>query len=339
MYKLECVEGASWFVTRELEMKGLTTTIVETTDRAVYLNGKELTRELVTSLQTVTKVSFVIQHPEYSPKYLTKHKSLIREALSILDETMDDFESFQVKCAGDDTPQVQSIIRYLSQELAIPHDTDSPDLKIQIIKLSETLWELAIQLTPRPLSARAYKISHLSGALNPTIAHGMNLLAGVERKTSLLNPCCGSATLLIEALHCNPEIQTAIGFDIEREALSASLDNIKQAGLIRKIDIQALDLMEPLPFTEKFDAILSDLPFGMMISKHFDLEALYTRYVEAAEEYLTPDGALVTITSEAQLFRDIIKHSTLRIAKQIPLRQMTAAGDYMETTVFLCRRS
>ena len=341
MWKVEYIQGATWFVQKELTLKGLSSGIISADEQYTYLTKASISLDQLKSLQTVTKVYSVVQHSDYSPKYLSKHKSIIRKALFVLNETMDDFESFQIKCAGDDTPEVQSIIRYLSQELAIPHDINSPDLKIQIIKQNDNLWELTIQLTHRPLSAREYKVSHLSGALNPTIAHGMNLLAGVDSQASVLNPCCGSATLLIEALHCNPNIKTAIGFDIEREALSASLDNIKQAGLIRKIKIQTLDIMEALPphiANQKFEAIVSDLPFGMAISKYLDLESLYTRYIEIAERCLTPNGALVTITSQDHLFQDIIKHSTLRIAKQIPLRQMTTAGEYLETTVFLCRK-
>ena len=208
-------------------------------------------------------------------------------------------------------------------------------IKIHIIKIKD-LWEIGVQITTRPLSTRSYRISHISGALNPTIASGMNLLADIQSAKSYLNPFSGSGTFLIEALISNPNLQEIIGFDIDKSALTASIQNIKEAGFIRKIKIKSLDITDNLDLG-KFDIITADLPFGMVISKHTNLEDLYQKFIELSKNHLAKNGKMIAITSEIDLFRKTIQKSKLKIIKEISLKQITSVNSYLKTSIFLCK--
>lgn len=57
---------------------------------------------------------------------------------------------------------------------------------------------MGAQITPRPLSLRDYKVEHMSGAMDPTIAYAVNSLASLEGAKSYLNVFSGSGTLLVK---------------------------------------------------------------------------------------------------------------------------------------------
>jgi 23S rRNA G2445 N2-methylase RlmL len=335
MWKLEFIEGALWFVVKELKESKIDFEIKSQDSRHIYLESDSISPDLLLGFKTITKLYYVVQNDLYSPKYLSKHKSIVKEVVTHIDNLVD-FKSFTLKCAGKNTEEVISIQNYLTQELKLPHTNIDSDLKIQIIKIANT-WEVSVEMTVRPLSIREYRASHIRGALNPTIAYSMCILGKVENAHKILNPFCGSGTLLIEAVARNNNLSQVIGFDIDKEALSASYSNIKSAGLVKKVDIKSLDIMESPSFSSKFDVIVSDLPFGMIISKYQNLEDLYKTYIELAEKYLKKDGLMVTITSQQELLTTLIETSKFTIVKEFELKQMTSVDAYLKTKIFVCK--
>ena len=161
-------------------------------------------------------------------------------------------------------------------------ESDEADLKIHIIK-PENIWEIGIQITPRPLSVRDYKVINMSGAMDPTIAYAVNSFCNLDSALSYLNVFSGSATLLIEAGQCYPNLEKLLGFDNDKKRLSLSIQNIKRAGLIKKVQVKDADIFDR-PDLGTFDAVVSDLPFGMSILKNEDLEKLYTTFIQYCED-------------------------------------------------------
>lgn len=330
--KLSYIVGLRPVVLDELK-KQPNFNILEEDNDSIYLEFSEDIIPQIKHLRSVARAYLVLQDDKYHPTYLSNHKSIISGLIDIVINHKKDFGSFKITCAGSDSSEVRSISKYIQDTYDLTENDDA-DLKIHIIK-PEEMWELGIQITPRPLSVRDYKVVNMSGAMDPTIAYAVNSFCQLEKSRSYLNIFSGSATLIIEAGQCYPNLEKLIGFDINKKHLSLSIQNIKKAGLIKKVQIREGDIFEKPDFGT-FDTIVSDLPFGMSISKNEDLESLYRIFVEYCEEKLKPGGRLVAYTSEHELLIPIIEKSRLKIIKTLELKFITSVNAYLRPKIVVC---
>jgi tRNA G10 N-methylase Trm11 len=285
-------------------------------------------------LRSVSRAYIVIQNSKYNPLYISNHKSILGNLIEkVISGDKDAFKTFKITCAGSDSPEVRSIAEYIQKTYGLT-EKEEADMKIHIIKPDE-IWEIGIQITPRPLSLRDYKVKNMSGAMDPTIAYAVNSLCELEKVNSYLNVFCGSATLLIEAGQCYPNLKQLIGFDNNKKHISLAIQNVKKAGLIKRIQLKEKNVFDK-PDLGKFDVITSDLPFGMAISKNEDLESLYQSFVEYSQETLNHGGKLVVYTSEHEMLKKIISKSEFKITKTLELQFMTSVNAYLRPKIFVC---
>lgn len=330
--KLAFVTGLKEIVLDEIKQFKDVHVIKEGTD-SFYLDFLE-NFNFIKSLRSVSRAYIVVQDFKYNPFYISNHKSILSNLIEIvINGNKDIFKTFKITCAGPDSPEVHSISEYIQTTYKIIQKEEA-DLKIHIIKIGE-IWEVGIQITSRPLSLREYKIKNMSGAMDPTIAYAVNSLCELENINSYLNVFSGSGTLLIEAGQCYPNLKQLIGFDNNKKHISLSIQNIKKAGLIKKIQIREKDIFSK-PDLGKFDVITSDLPFGMSISKNEDLRKLYECFVEYCQEVLGQKGRLVVYTSEHELFKKIILKSKFKIIKKIDIKFTTSVNSYLYPKILLC---
>ncbi|MEK7088617.1 MAG: methyltransferase domain-containing protein [Patescibacteria group bacterium] len=286
-------------------------------------------------LRSVSWVHVVVQSSKYNPFYISNHKLILGNLIGIvIDESKDAFKTFKITCAGSDSPEVRSIAEYIQSTYGLI-EKEEADMKIHIVKPDE-IWEIGIQITPRPLSLRDYKVKNMSGAMDPTIAYAVNSLCGLENADSYLNIFSGSATLLIEAGQCYPNLKQLIGFDNNKKHISLAIQNVKKAGLIKKIQLKEKNIFDK-PDLGKFDVITSDLPFGMAISKNEDLESLYQSFVEYSQETLNHEGKLVVYTSEHEMLKKIILKSEFKITKTVELQFTTSVNAHLRPKIFVCK--
>ncbi len=290
---------------------------------------------IIKRLRSVARAYVIVHDPKYNPLYIFNHKSILGSLVkTVIDNKgQDTFKTFKVTCAGSDSKEVNDINRYLNNTYDLI-EKEEADIKIHIIKL-EDIWEVGVQITSKPLSVRDYKIKNMRGAMDPTIAYAVNSLCGLDKANSYLNVFSGSATLLIEAAQCYSKLETLVGFDNNKKHISLAIQNIKKAGLIKKIQLKEIDIFDK-PNTGKFDAITSDLPFGMSISKNEDLGKLYRQFVEYCQDVLTPYGNMVVYTSEYEIFGKALLGSEFRIIKQLELRFITSVNAYLRPKIFVC---
>ena len=287
-------------------------------------------------LKSVGTVSIVKRDKDVHPHYLSNHKSILGDMVKlVIQESRDVFKSFKISCAGSDSPEIVSIKNYISETFKLVENDDA-DLKITIGK-SDSIWEIAVQIFVRPLSLRSYKIANLKGALNPTIAYAMNRLADVSSAQSYLNPCSGSGTLLIEACMINPQLKL-VGFDIDGKHNALAVQNIKKAGFIKSIQLKTADVLDR-PELGMFDIIASDLPFGMLVSKHENLRDLYQGFANYCHEKLTVDGKLVVYTTEHEMLQELLIQSNFHIIKTLELVVSTNSNSYLTPKIFLAQRA
>lgn len=286
-------------------------------------------------LRSILRAYIIVQDPKYNPHYISNHKSILGNIVAtVIESRRDKFKTFKIVSAGSDSPSIRSIAEYVQNTYGLTEEEEA-DMKIHIIKTDNT-WEVGAQITPRPLSFRDYKIKHMSGAMDPTIAYAVNSLCKLENADSYLNIFSGSATLLIEAGQCFPNLKQLIGFDSNKKNISLAIQNIKKAGLIRRIQLKEKDIFDK-PDLGKFDVITSDLPFGMSISKHENLEKLYWCFIEYCQETLNRGGRLAVYTSEHEMLKEIILKSKFKIIKTVQLKFLTSVNAYLRPRIFVCR--
>lgn len=292
--------------------------------------------KIIKHLRSVARAYVVVQDSTYNPLYISNHKSVLGGLLEkVINEDKKGFKTFKITCAGSDSPEVRGIAEYIKKTYKLI-EKEEADLKIHIVK-SDEIWELGIQITPRPLSFRDYKIKNMSGAMDPTIAYAMNSLCELDKISLYLNIFSGSATLLIEAGQCYQNLNQLVGFDNDKKHLTLAIQNIKKAGLIEKIQLKEKDIYDK-PNLGKFDVITSDLPFGMAISKNENLSKLYKCFVEYCQQTLNRGGKLAVYTSEHEILEKIILESQFEILRTLELKFMSSVNAYLRPKIFICRR-
>jgi tRNA G10 N-methylase Trm11 len=332
LLKLSFIPGLTEVVLREVaEYPELL--VVESGTDFVYLKGVQ-DFEQVKKFRSITNAYLVLQSAELNPHYISKHKSILGGLIeSVIVDKSQKFKSFKLSCAGSDSAEVREIEKYIKETFKLIPAEDA-DMKIHIGKIGD-LWEVGVQVTSRPLSLRDYKTANIPGAMNPTIAYAMNSLCDIESAQSYLNVCCGSGTLLIEAGLLNPNIKL-VGFDNDGIHIAKAVQNIKQAGLIKRVTLKNADVLDA-PDLGTFDIIVSDLPFGMQIGKGNDLSALYQSFVDYCETALSSDGTLAVYTTEHAILEPILKRSKFSITKTLGLKIVTSVNSYIYPKIFICK--
>ncbi len=328
--KLSYITGLNPVVSSEL--KRLHIKIVGEDTDSLFIEFSEEIISKVKKLKSVSRAYLVLRNNIYHPTYIYNHKSILGSLIDIVIRH-DDFKTFKISCAGSDSPEIRSIVKYIQDTYGM-EESNEADLKIHIIKL-EDIWEIGIQITPRPLSVRDYRIVNMSGAMYPTIAYAVNSFCNLDSAHSYLNIFSGSATLLIEAGQCYPNLEKLLGFDNNKKHLSLSIQNIKKAGLIKRVQVKEADIFNKPDFGT-FDAIVSDLPFGMSISKDEDLEKVYTTFIQYCESILNTSGRLVIYTSEYEFIEPILYKSRFKIVKSLQLKFITNVNAYLKPKIIVC---
>ncbi len=148
------------------------------------------------------------------------------------------FQSFKIAAAG----RHSAIFRRLKNEIAkntkMQLDEKEPDLLIRIRPVNGDGWEVLTRLTPRPLSARAWRTANMPGALNATVAAVMVNLTVPQPDDYLLNLTCGSGTFLAERGMAG-QCEMMVGTDLMVEHLQLAKKNLGTGSLPAFLDLYA----------------------------------------------------------------------------------------------------
>jgi tRNA G10 N-methylase Trm11 len=140
------------------------------------------------------------------------------------------------------------------------------------------------------------------GMLPPKIAKIMINLAELSVEKTLLDPFCGSGTVLQEAVVMN--YKKIIGTDLSEEAIESTKKNLAWLKIEAKINVFQHDvrnLSEQIPLTS-VDAIVTEPYLGPIKNKHLDpkqtikeLSPLYLKAFDEFKKILKPTGKVVII--------------------------------------------
>lgn len=332
--KLTFIQGLKDIVVDEIKEK-TAFNIIDAKTEEVYVDFNENYDELL-KLRSVSQISIVSEDPQFNPTYISKHKSILGNLIKdVLRNKSEVFKTFKISCAGADSPEARDISKYIESEYKLRQALEA-DLKISIAKV-DNIWEIGVQATPRPLSVRDYKVNNMSGAMDPTIAYALNSLCGIKDKKTYLNIFSGSATLLIEAGLSFENLDKLVGFDNNKTHLSMAYKNVMRSGLIKKIQLYEKDIYN-FPQLGKFDVVVADLPFGMVISKDEDLDKLYKAFVGYSAQILDSEGTLGVYTNKAKIFQQAIDDSNFIATYRLKLKLVTNVGSYIYPEIFICKK-
>jgi tRNA (guanine6-N2)-methyltransferase len=240
-----------------------------------------------------------------------------RSTLALLEELALDLDLWQaVKLRAEIRPLSDPPTFSVSANFVGKRNYTTDEIKLAIAKSVETIsgWRYAeddrasdinlrlfiehdtalvgMRLATTPLHRRTYKQEHLPGSLKPSVAAALLFVAGVAPPHTVLDPCCGAGTILIEAALLGA---TAKGGDNDAAAIATAQSNAKAAGI--QIDVRPWDA-RALPLADGSVArIVSNLPWGRQIEVESDLAQFYQDACAEMERILTEDGRIVLLTN------------------------------------------
>jgi len=154
---------------------------------------------------------------------------------------------------------------------------------------------VGVRLAARPLHRRGYKQEQRPGSLKPTVAAALLELLDLHAGETLLDPCCGAGTILVEAARRGALVQ---GGDVDAGAVAATLANAGHAGVAlaaEEWDARRL----PLP-DRSVETIASNLPWDRQVSIEGDEATFYAQLCAEMERVLAPGGRVALLTNRPE---------------------------------------
>lgn len=239
-----------------------------------------------------------------------------------------------VKSTLHSVPDCQSIvkkaiIKSMSESYGIEQFSETgPVYKIEVAILKDVV-TLTIDTTGPGLHKRGYRELAGIAPLKETLAASMLLISRWRDEFELIDPFCGSGTILIEAAMIAQNIApgvnrefvcetwptmrdsifkmvrdgaknsekhkdiSLIGYDIDYRTLKVAMENAKKAGVDKYIQFQKRDFME-FSTSRKYGFIISNPPYGERIGEKEILNGLYKHMGNVKKRLDTWDFNILT---------------------------------------------
>jgi putative N6-adenine-specific DNA methylase len=208
---------------------------------------------------------------------------------------------------------------------------NNPDIQFHL-HISHTDCTLALDSSGESLHKRGYRAEETEAPINEVLAAGMILKTGWAGECPLVDPMCGSGTLLIEAALIAMNIAPGVfrssyafekwddfdadlfedissddskersfpfklyGSDVSPRAIQIAAKNVRNAGLSKYIELKVLPIQEISDVPEK-GIMITNPPYGERLNPR-DLMQLYSIIGERMKHVFTGYEAWVISASE-----------------------------------------
>ena len=215
---------------------------------------------------------------------------------------------YRIDC--DNKILAQSAIK-LSKSLSGENFINSPSNYSVTVKLEQDNCYLKFENFNADFS---YRTEFLPASINPITA---NIIVNIAKRfnpkaVKVLDPCCGTATMLAERYFTNPNI-ICIGSDINPTAIKKARINLANAKINAKLSV--CDIANS---TQTCDEIICNLPYGLRVGSHTENAKVYSNLIKICKKYLVKGGFAFLYTADKKLLRETIKKSGLTLVQEIP---------------------
>jgi 23S rRNA G2445 N2-methylase RlmL len=161
----------------------------------------------------------------------------------------------------------------------------------------------------------AYRVADVGASINPVVGACLARLVRRGDGGLIVDPTCGSGTLLIERALLDGGA-TLAGIDISPTAIRAATENVIAAGLAARIAVRQGDGGDPAAWPDRCDEVLANLPFGMRTEDR-NLDGLYRRIVGNIARTLAPGGRALLYTAHGKTLIALLRRTTkLRVIEE-----------------------
>jgi tRNA (guanine6-N2)-methyltransferase len=254
-------------------------------------------------LRTVVAAYLLVTVPGRRPSTLLGDSTLFDQVATVRAlHPPGAFSSFRLSAPGRQSAALRRLRAELARRSGLADDPEHGELLLRIRRARGGAgWDLLTRLSPRPLSARSWRVHNLPGALNATIAAAAVDMTRPRQGDRVLNLMCGSGTLLVERF-ARGRPALALGCDLDPTALAGAGANLAVAGLAGSVRLARMDATALGLAGARFDVLLVDLPYGHRMGSHRDNAALYPAVLGEAARVAVPGAALLVVTHELRLF-------------------------------------
>lgn len=185
------------------------------------------------------------------------------------------------------------------------------------------------------LHKRGYRVVDVAAPMKETLAAALVQLSFYRADKQLIDPCCGSGTILIEAAMIGRNIAPGLGrdfaaahwdfipeemwkeerkiaynaadfdselkikgYDIDRRAIAAAEKNADEAGVQDDIEFFRMDMQKFTPEGE-YGVIIVNPPYGERIGEKAEIEKIYAKLAKVLRE--NPTWSLFMITTDKDI--------------------------------------
>ncbi len=197
--------------------------------------------------------------------------------------------------------------------------TDSPsnyDVALRVV-IEPVQVRLFIKPYVTPDERFAYRVKDVGASINPVIAAGLARMVQTPHGTTVFDPTCGSATLLIERAKLGGADGLHLrGLDVSKTAIRAARTNVKAAG-IPDIKINQGNAVE-VDHWPACDEVIANLPFGLRTARaEMDLGQLYEALLQNLDLRLRANGQALFYARNKKLFeKTLARYHMFRVHRR-----------------------
>lgn len=189
-------------------------------------------------------------------------------------------------------------------------------------------WEA--EIGPFHWPRRFGRLERLPWSTQPVVGEVLARLAKLQPGQRVLDPFCGTGTLLSAA--ATIENLVLFGSDRDPAAIALARTNLRRLHISADLSVA---VAEQLAHADgSIDRVLANLPFGKLVGSHASNTALYPAALSEIARVLQPKGRAVLMTDDKRLFEDAVQR-TRRL--KIIRRRLLAYGGVTPTAYVLTR--
>ena len=212
--------------------------------------------------------------------------------------------------------------------------SESGSAQLVVVRVANDQVTISVDSSGTLLHKRGYRQAIAKAPLRETLAAAIIMASGWNRKSSLLDPFCGSGTIPIEAAMMalgippgakrrfafmgwpdydeelweqikgaveqpHSSMPSIVGADRDAGAVRMSLSNAKRAGVSEYVQFEQHAISDIHPSIEK-GWVVTNPPYGKRISEGKDLRNLYAQFGNVLRQHC-PDWQIAVLSSDPML--------------------------------------